>query len=156
MLTVDARALWWHGPELCTCPEGTWERCIHDTTGGWAYPIVTATIDGAKYITDRQTLLPVDRIHGWKTIEGPLAEVRAQTRDGLAEWLTATPLPDPSDRVFDRSVIDPLEHAGFLLRPLEGVDKAHGICDPDLRLVGLTSPVPLGKVASSDVRAAGR
>lgn len=120
---VDARSLW------------------HDADG-WAKPLLLGTIDGAQYISDRYILLPVSRIGGlpvgWGSLLTPLS---GQAEDALAEWLTAGVLPDPSARVFAVDIIGPLEAAGFRLRPLEGVKDAHGICDPDLQLVGLATPL---------------
>lgn len=158
-ITVDAGALWHTAPvEWCGCDGDDFDWCIHDTIGGWAYPMMKATIDGTLFITDRHVLLPADRVLGWDRIDHPLIELRPQASDGLAEWLTATVLPDASDRVFYRKFIDALEQAGFLIRPLEGLMATHGICDPDLRLVGVVSPVGPKSltVDAAKVRTAGR
>lgn len=122
---VSARALWWDEAD-------------------WASPMHLGTIDGASYITDRHALLPVARIAGlpvgWEKKLG-LKPIRPQALDGMAEWLNARVVPEASGRLFSLWLINPLEQAGFRIRPLEGVKDAHGICDPDLELVGLAIPL---------------
>lgn len=137
---VSARALWWTEPEVCTCanPEEDW--CTHDE-GGWPR-LLGGSVDGVNYITDRYVILPVERLAELPVGYGNLLEkLGRQSEDGLAEWLGAKVLRDPSDRVFAVDIINPLEAAGFLVRPLDGVKETHGICDPDLQLVGLAAPV---------------
>jgi hypothetical protein len=140
---VSARELWWQEPGVCTCSSPD-DGCPNDwcpvDEGGWPM-LLGALIDGTSYITDRQVLLPVERLAALPVGYGNLlTKLPRQAEDGLAEWLRATVLPGPSDVLFARGLVDLLEAAGFLLRPLEGVRRTHGICDPDLRLVGLAAP----------------
>lgn len=116
----------------------------------WPAPMFYCTIDGAGYISDRSTLMPVARLAalpvGWGNLMMPLPP---QAEDGFAMWLASTVLPGPSDRLFARAIVDPLEAAGFLLRPLDGVRNAHGICDPTGELVGLAMPMHAAVVGDS-------
>jgi hypothetical protein len=137
---VSALALWWFEGDDCDCanPEEDW--CTHEEPG-WSLSMFSFTIDGVRYLTDRHIALRADRITGAEELEQIREMQPGQSLDGFAEWLTtATVAPERSDRVFARDVVEPLEAAGFLLRPLEGA-KPHGICDPDLRLVGLAMPL---------------
>ena len=155
-IMVDARALWWHEPEVCDCASPDEDfPCPHDTAGGWDYPMALGTIDGWTYITDRYVLLPVARIGGLPVgyaKELRLQPIPGQSLDGFAEWMAATVLPDPSPRLFSKWMVDPLEQAGFRIRPLDGVKDAHGICDPDLSLVGLV--IPLRRALEAEATAA--
>lgn len=144
MITVSAKDLWWHEPVDCTCPDDALEFCTHDVEGGWVSPMYMGTIDGAGYITDQYSLLPIARVGELPVGYGHVLNLRpvpGQALEGFAEWLTATVIPDASTRLFANWLIDPLEEAGFRIRPLEGVKDTHGICDPDLALVGLVIPV---------------
>lgn len=99
-------------------------------------------IDGWQYLTDHYVMLPTARVGGLPVGYGNLLMPLArQAEEGLAMWLSANVLPEPSTRVFERIRIDPVEGAGFKVRPLERVREAHGICDPQLRLVGLIVPL---------------
>lgn len=117
-------------------------RALWPKTADWPSPLFYCTLDGAGYISDRYVMLPVARLGALPVGYGNhLVPLPPQAEDGFAMWLTSTVLPDPSDRMFDGRIIDPLEAAGFKVRPLEGVKDAHGICDPDLELVGLAIPL---------------
>lgn len=125
MITVSAKALWW-GDDA------------------WAAPMYLGEIDGWGYITDQFSLLPVARLAELPVGYGHVLNLKPlplQALEGFGLWLTATVLHCPSQRLFAGRVIDPLEKAGFVVRPLEGVKDAHGVCDPDMSLVGLVIPV---------------
>lgn len=144
---VDARALWWAAAEVCDCaaPDEDYQ-CMHDTTGGWVSPLSIGEIDGWGYITDRYVLLPISRLGGMPVGYGQklgLEPVKPQALEGFAEWLNCRVDPGPSDRVFTRRLIDPIEAAGLLIRPLQSRVDVHGICEPDLQtLIGLITPLP--------------
>lgn len=140
---LDATDLWWKTPEVCTCacPDEDFS-CPHDTTGGWPVPLLSFDIDGALYITNRFDLLPASHLGGLPVGYGSLlTPLGGQAVDGFITWLQARPIPEPSDRVFDRRRLDLFEKAGYLIRPLEGVADAHGICTPELEVIGLTVPI---------------
>lgn len=123
----------------------------------WPAQMFSCTIDGWDYISDRFMLLPVARLGelpvGYDELLVPLPP---QAEAQFAEWMNATVIPAPSNRMFDRAIIDPLEAAGFLLRPLVGVKNAHGICeDLDLALVGLAIPVHAAVTSGESCRKAG-
>lgn len=122
---VSARALW-----------------HPDEKAPWQQPLFSCTVDGWDYISDRFILIPVARLLalplGYGNLLVPLAP---QAEAAFADWLNATVIPAQSDRLFAHNIIGPLEDAGFVLRPLVGVRNAHGICDPDLKLVGLAIPL---------------
>lgn len=138
---VSARALWWHQAG-CLCSGKP------QAAEGWVGPFHSGIVDGWAYLTDRVTFMPVARLGGlpvgWGNDTIPLTP---QAEDGLAVWLNATVIDSRPTRVFASVVVDPLEQAGFLIRPLEGVREAHGICDPDLSLVGLVMPMHRAYVA---------
>jgi hypothetical protein len=122
-LMVDYRAMGWHDLQ----PDG----------------LFSVQIDGWQYMTDHYVLLPTARIDGLPVgYDNLLMPLARQAAEGFGMWLSANVLPDPSDRVFERRRIDPLEEAGFKVRALDGVKDAHGICDyGHLDLVGLITPV---------------
>ena len=120
---------------------------------GWEYPLHHGTIDGVTYITDQFLLLPVAQLGGLpvgydKVLE--LRPIRPQAMDGFAMWMNATAVDEPSDRVFFTWLLDPVELAGFRVRPLTGVKDAHAICGDRLEVVGLVIPVGRNKVEASD------
>lgn len=143
---VDARALWWTEPTKdCTdCEPGVVNDFPCACVGGWASPINHGTVDGWMYLTDRFVLLPAAVLGGlpvgYDKVLG-LEPIRPQAMDAFAEWLNTPVILEPSDRAFARGLIDPLEQAGYRLRPLEGVKDAHGVCDEDLKVIGLAIPV---------------
>lgn len=142
---VSARALWWHDAG-CLCSG------VPQPKAGWVEPLHLGEINGWSYLTDRVTFLPIARIGGlpvgyattWAIV--PLAP---QAVEGLAMWLNATVVDEVPDRVFASVVVDPLEEAGFVIRRLQGVREAHGICDPDLSLVGLVMPMARSYAANA-------
>lgn len=149
---VDARALWWH-PEGCLCSG------VPQPSAGWVGPLLIGEINGWTYLTDRVTFVPVARIGGLPVgyaTQWTIVPLPPQALEGLATWLNATVIDEVPTRVFASVVVDPLEQAGFLIRPLDRIKDAHGICDPDLNLVGLVMPMarsynpetpkPLGRV----------
>lgn len=134
---VSARALW------------------HPETGSRPTQLFSCTVDGWDYITDRSILLPVARLAALPVGYGELlVPLPPQAEAAFSDWLNATVRPDRSDRMFDRTIIDPLEEAGFLLRPLADVRNAHGICDPDVKLVGLAIPVHVAVTSGETARKA--
>lgn len=102
-------------------------------------------IDGWTYLTDQYVMLPVSRLTelpvGYDQVLR-LTPVPAQGADGMAEWMTTDAIPERPERYFSTRLIDPLEQAGFLIRPLNGVKNAHAICVPGLTVVGLLVAVP--------------
>lgn len=146
---VSARALWWREAEECHCVEEFADQCTHTQTTGWVSPLWIGEINGWTYLTDRVVFLPVSLIGGLPVgyaTEWSLIPLPPQAVDGLATWLQATVNPEPSSRLFAAPVIDPLEQVGYRIRRLEGIREAHGICDPDLKLVGLVMPMARGFV----------
>lgn len=138
---VSARALWWHEAG-CMC-SGT-----PQAEDGWVGTFHYGLVDGWGYLTDRVTFMPVARLGGLPVgyANGTIM-LTPQAVDGLATWLNATVIDTRPTRVFASVVVDPLEQAGFLIRPLEGVREAHGVCDPDLKLIGLVMPMARAYVA---------
>lgn len=134
---VDARALWWH-PAGCMCSG------VPQPREGWVGPLHIGEINGWTYLTDRVTFLPIARIGelpvGYAT-QWTIVPLAPQSVDGLATWLNARVIDEVPTRVFATAVVDPLEQAGFLIRPLERTRDAHGICDPDGTVVGLVMPM---------------
>lgn len=141
---VSARALWWSPATACECGPERFRDYPCSCEGGWAAPMTFGELDGVTYLTDGFVLLPVHALGGLPVgydqvlAVGPM---RPQAMDGFAMWLATRPVSEPSDRAFARSLIDPIEEAGFRLRPLEGVKDAHGICDDELQVIGLAIPV---------------
>lgn len=154
MITVSAKALWWDAPEACTCVAPNEDYpCPHDTLGGWPASLWIGEIEGVHHLTDRYVLLPVPRLTGLPASSDlGLQPLGHQALDGFAEMLTASPVPATSSpRLFARPLIDPLEQAGFKIRELVGVKDVHGICDPDMTVVGLIIPLAR-RLEDGDVR----
>lgn len=145
--TLDAKTLWWHDAEECTCDTSKdhWmETCHHQTEASWAYPLNHVAVGTTPFITDRFLAFPAHLLDN----APPADRLLTMENDGpasklLGTYLSAPPLPDASLRWFRPELIDPVEAAGFTVRPLGGQADTHGVCDPDQdgRVVGLIMPI---------------
>lgn len=145
---VSAKAMWWNEPE--TCPSDDHGRLCACEVGGWVRPgdvMLCGEINGWLYISDRWVLLPVSRLGhlpvGYGTLFG-LRPLGQQNLDGFAEVMARHVSSAPSDEVFLEYLLDPIEQAGLLVRPLAQTRAIHAVCDPDLSVVGLLQPLKRG------------
>jgi hypothetical protein len=101
-------------------------------------------IDGWQYLTDRYVFLPTAMLTelpvGYDQVLN-LQPMPRQASEGLIEWMTLTPAAERGDAVFRAGLLDVLEGAGLLVRPLPLKSRVHAICEPDMCVVGLAMPV---------------
>lgn len=160
MSMVSAKALWWREPEACGCPESALRQCACDVDGGWESDyqrMLCGEINGWLYISDRFLLLPVSRLShlpvGYSKVLN-LQPLSQRQLDGFADVMAGHVTAAPSDRVFLQHLLDPIEQAGLVVRPIMHVKEIHAVCDPDLSVVGLLQPLRRGIEHGDGTRAA--
>lgn len=149
MSMVSAKAMWWTEPVVCSRPDDE-SGCYCDTEGGWCSDytrMLCGEINGWLFITDRFVLLPVSRLGelpvGYSKVLG-LQPLSQRHLDGFADLMGSHVTAAPSDRMFLQHLLDPIEKAGLIVRPIVHVKEIHAVCDPDLSVVGLLQPLKRG------------
>lgn len=159
MSMVSAKAMWWNEPVPCSCPDDG-SFCTCDVEGGWCSDytrMLCGEINGWLYISDRFVLLPVSRLShlpvGYSKVLN-LQPLSQRQLDGFADVMASYVTADRSDRVFLQHLLDPIEQAGLVVRPIVHVKEIHAVCDPDLSVVGLLQPLRQGIEHGDGTRAA--
>lgn len=144
--TLDAKALWWHDAEPCTCDPDQdygWDDCDHRTEAGWAH-LRLVPVGTTPYITDGFIAFPAHLLDNPPPADD-LTELEpdSQYSQRLTEYLACDGRLHPSTRWFTYELLDIVETAGYRVRPLRTMAHVHGICDPDQdwRVVGVATPI---------------
>lgn len=160
MITVSAKALWWYDAEQCFCVRSEDRMsCAREDqrTGSWYDDLAffSGEYAGDRLITDRHLALRVAYITGLEEVPAEIRPLHSAAEAGMADWLACDPeVAVIPDRLFFTHLLDPLEAAGFRIRPLERVKDVHGVCVPGLswHVVGLLSAVPRSAEPSETAR----
>jgi hypothetical protein len=141
---LSCRTLWHRDPDVCDCPGGMdpdwyYENCEH-REGGWL-PTWRGSLrpTGRFLVTGSHLALYVDQLGNCDDMPKPELLDRERMRR-LAGMLALCPVDQPSEKLFQSAYLDPLEAAGYLIRPLYGAKFAHGVLR-DGRVVGVLMPV---------------
>lgn len=156
---IDARALWWRGPERCGHDRDLGD-CDCRTEAGWDFGSTSGgtsgtglvgaiTLAGHRYVTDRRLLIREDRLSNWPGPHHPHypfpAEMTGPRYTASAVALTtllATPQASrPTTKTFNPDLLDPVTDAGYTVRPLMGESQAHAVVAPGGLRVGLLMPI---------------
>lgn len=160
MITVSAKSLWWYGPEKCFCPgDDSRMTCarLDDCMGRWFDDLAffSGEYAGDRLITDGHLALRVNRITGLEDVPASIRQLHSAAEASMDDWLQCDPLVAViPDRLFPNHLLDPLEQAGFRVRPLDRVKNVHGVCVPDesWRIVGLFNALPRVALTSEAAR----
>lgn len=118
--------------------------------GKWPDTLLRGSLrpGGRLIVTDRAIALYADELTGCTDMPAPAALTPVQVRR-LTHMLVMPWLPEYVVPLFAARYLDPLEYAGYYVRPLGarttrrkhvGYGHAHGIVDPDGRVVGVLMP----------------
>ncbi len=158
MITVSAKALWWYKAE-CFCLEHEARGCAREDecAGSWFDDLAffSGEYAGDRLITDRHLALRVAYLTGLEEVPAIIRPLHSAAEAGMGDWLTADPqVAVVPDRLFATYLLDPLEAAGFRVRPLDRVKDVHGVCVPteSWQVVGLLSAVPRSAEPSDTAR----
>ena len=139
MITVSAKALWWDEVDAA------WDRELTFFSGQFA---------GDRLVTDRTLALRVNRLYDIDDLPELTGNMHSAAEFQMADWLEADPrtavIPE---RLFPSYLLDPLEAAGFRVRPLDGTpSRVFGVCDPweAWRVVGLIHALASGLGVEDD------
>lgn len=144
---LDCRTLWWREAQPCMCSQDPGvtvddEDCDHDPApAGWR-PVWRGSLrpDGRFLVTDSRLAMYVDQLQVCDDM--PVPELLPRDKlVRLAMLLTLCPVDRRSDHVFRPGYLDPLEQAGYVVRPLFGATYAHGVLADDGRAAGLLMPI---------------
>lgn len=161
MIAVSARDLWWYREETCHCAAGEIRSAcarVDQCTGAWFDDLsfFSGEFAGDRLLTDGHLAIRLTYVTEWQNVPTSIRQLHSAAEISLEEWLTADPLVAVvPDRLFAAHLLDPLEKAGFRVRPLDRVSNVHGVCVPDRgwHVAGLLNPLPRSAEPSESARA---
>lgn len=160
MITVSARELWWYRREGCHCGRSRPADCsLRDECSGYWFDdlsFFSGEFAGDRLLTDGHLAIRVPYVTEWQNVPTSIRQLHSAAEISLGEWLVADPMVAVvPERLFAAHLLDPLEKAGFRVRPLDRVSNVHGVCVPELgwRVAGLLNPLPRAAEPSESARA---
>lgn len=135
---ISTRALWWEAAEFCDCDDFRDYDCPHNKVAGWVFPLNRITLPNHTLLTDRYIALSIHVLAEEDDVKCLDLHLPPEQLGKITAWMTGQPLPNPSPTLFQPRLLNPIEAAGYRVRPLAGQPRIHAVVHP-------TAPdVPVG------------